>query len=374
MNKERNTSPRIDGRARYLSLDGLRGASTIGVVILHYAYWNLKVVALNLLADSILTLFFVLSSFLITSILFGILEKKAGFRNYYIRRGLRIYPAYYVFLLVFIGIIPWFLHNKTVLSTSYYQENLGWFLSFTQNFMVLRQPLEMLTENISLLHSWSLAVEEQFYLVWPLVLYLIPSKGRIPLFAGLVFLSIGARFVYKELWELPGYQVHAQLLSRVDAFGLGALLALALREGKNSGAYALAVRSKSFFVIMMVIVSVMLFAALSGWVSPSIYFGTLVSLFCVRIIYWCVGTNNWFSGIMQNKYLVFVGKISYGWYLVHFPIMWIVMEYMKVSEKGLGNLLLGFVVYAVISFVAAILLWQWVEKPFFKLKSKFTYH
>src|SRR4030095_6040377 len=108
--------------------------------------------------------------FLITNILLGSLNSRGYFKNFYGRRILRIFPLYYLSLILFLYVVP--AIDPNILNMHYYQEHQFWFWAYLQNW-----PLILLNDvNANALnHYWSLAIEEQYYLIWPIIVAIIKT-------------------------------------------------------------------------------------------------------------------------------------------------------------------------------------------------------
>ena len=178
-------------RSHYPALDGLRGVAILLVVFYHffdftnYFFWGWLGV----------DLFFVLSGFLITNILLRTLYQPDFLRNFYVRRILRIFPLYYFALILILVVLPFF--QSLHLDLSYYQENQAWFWIYLQNWLFVFKPLH---GSKLLLHFWSLAVEEQFYLIWPIIILLVRRpKTLLAIVGGFLLLVMTTRLL---LWIL----------------------------------------------------------------------------------------------------------------------------------------------------------------------------
>ena len=146
-------------RDYFPALDGLRGVACVLVVVYHlFPFFN-QYLFFGWMAMDI---FFVLSGFLITDILMKTFGQKNYLRNFYARRLLRVFPLYYTTLILFFFILPGI--GRLPVSLDYLIQNQLYFWLFLQNWLLIFKP----GTSDALNHLWSMAVEEQFYLLWPI--------------------------------------------------------------------------------------------------------------------------------------------------------------------------------------------------------------
>ncbi len=173
---------------RILELDALRGLACLAIFIHHLAPhrfpWGWAAV----------DLFFVLSGFLITSIILNSFHERRFLGHFYMRRGLRIWPIYFLTVLLLAAATP-------ILPRPYDSYGLPYLLTYTQN-VPLYWSYKAPQFTSYLMHTWSLAIEEQFYLIWPLLVCLVGRRGVVPLSLALLFASVWARAHGFHWWLL----------------------------------------------------------------------------------------------------------------------------------------------------------------------------
>ena len=351
-------------------LDGVRALAVAAVLVHHFG--GPLPLSLNQIWWGTLgvRLFFVLSGFLITGILLRsreLAEASGGSRSsatwqFYVRRSLRIFPIYYLVIAICaaINIPP-------------VRELLGWLLTYTLNIQCALQG--WFPDNVS--HFWSLAVEEQFYLVWPWLVLFAPRKwlARLTLMtvvAGLMFrlsmVPLGATWT-------AGYVLP---FAALDALGLGALLAISANPKFSNSVlraffarYALPASVLGYGLVVLLwyvgVESLECYSALSDTTS---------ALFFV----WLVGSAaRGFRGpagaILQCRPFLYCGKISYGIYVYHMfatMVMVKILSLFGARYSAHGWLDFGFVTAATI--IMASLSWYLFEQPISSLKRYFAYN
>jgi peptidoglycan/LPS O-acetylase OafA/YrhL len=304
-------------------LDGLRGVAILLVLLFHcftatIAPWR-YVVDLGWCG---VDLFFVISGFLITGILLDTRGSTHFFRNFYVRRTLRIFPLYYAVLIVFFaGVAITRVHWG-----GYLQEHAAWFFLYMQNLLMVRDGMPAPAGMLN--HTWSLAVEEQFYLVWPWLVAWVPRKGILWVALFGVVVSVALRNIHPEQ---PFSYVFP--LARMDGLLLGAIVALLIR----SRPHALLRWAPPVALVSSVGAVVVLFSAGGTHLKlePIIRYGyLLLDVFFAALLPLLYATGNGpglFQRVLSWRGFVFFGKYSYGIYLLH----GIVQEpVMKAMHKG----------------------------------------
>ena len=324
--------------------------------------------------------FFVLSGYLITKIL--IIAKDVGLRqgqtrvniafDFLFRRTLRIFPAYYFYLIMIMVLLP--------VGGMYLRNHAAMFFLYLSNFQMYA---DQFWGQFATPHLWTLAVEEQFYVGWPWLILFIPNKHLPKLFYVLIASGILYRFffyIYEPSAATKEVPYTILTLSCLDGFGFGALLAYQhiFKKAKNP------VLTKIFYAIIPVYV----ITSMVGTNIFSISFGRVfVAIFAMFCIEGSVnGFKNWFGRFLQSKPIVYMGKISYGIYLYHLfasLLFWRGFEKVSIFCKSVGlNVapfikllalpLFNFVLYTLITVGLASASWYLLERPANRLRRRIT--
>ncbi len=321
------------------ALDGLRAFAIILVMMSHS---NFRLFGNGGIG---VTLFFALSGFLITTLLLEEFEKNKNisFKAFYIRRTFRLFPALYVLLLVIT--LYSFVFNPIkfpeilpeIIASSLYVYNFAWVWNI---------------KPVILYHTWSLGVEEQFYLLWPLLLYFFIKNKALKL--ATYFLIIIILFLWViNIFNLLNIQFFKILSSIFDeSIFLGCLLAILRWRGKLNCVI-------HRFWLFFCVISIVLIGAVSnemlGNFNPTLH--KLVGVFaCVIILHLINSSNGIDYTIFSNRIMVYLGKISYSLYLWHLPVFRIFALHSTLIPR------VSFVSKIFVSFFFALLSWYLVEK------------
>jgi peptidoglycan/LPS O-acetylase OafA/YrhL len=353
------TSPTAN-RPHYPALDGLRGLAILLVVFYH----NFGFINYFFFGWLGVDLFFVLSGFLITDILLKTKSDPHYLRNFYGRRVLRIFPIYYLVLVIFLLIIPSL--KLDIINVDYYKTHQLWLWVYLQNWLYIFRPVP--PDSLSLSHLWSLAVEEQFYLIWPFVILLIGKVKPLFLFMlTLLLLVITARLLVwlYHIEKIAYFNLYT--FSRIDGICIGSMMAL-LRQmnprflQKNIAMIVLALAGLNFiFYFFNNAYSFSFpFLAIIGYTTFAVVFGILVNE--------AVNNNKTIALLFDNSIMKFFGRISYGLYIFHWPIYLILSKLMV----NLPNLLTS-VIATIIATIFSWLSFEFFEAKILKLKKNFKY-
>ena len=292
-------------------------------------------------------LFFVLSGFLITGILVDTRQSPHYFRNFYIRRCLRIWPLYYSLLVFMFVLVPWLRPSEA--HTVFDKSSPWWaYPLFLQNFLV-RNP----TGAAGLLAvTWSLAIEEQFYLVWPWVVRY--SSLAVVRRVAIVVVCISP--LLRLYLSHHDVNLYTNVFCRLDGLMAGALLAMAVRsEGFLPSTFVrrawIALAVAAFFACALEAVN-------ARWIVFS-----LSAAASAAFVYLAMFSRRpWFRAVMTNRFLVYTGIISYGLYLLH-KIPFDLLKTPRLQQPPLWTLPVGLAA----CFVLAALSWNLLERPFLNL-------
>jgi peptidoglycan/LPS O-acetylase OafA/YrhL len=290
---------------RMPQLDGLRAFAVAGVIVHHYGP-NLP--HSNLGASGVI-LFFVLSGFLITGILLQCRRIVASgesrllvTRQFYARRFLRIFPVFYLTIAVYL-----------VVGGTHFRNTAWWHALYLSNIYFAK--LGHWDGIVS--HFWSLAVEEQFYLVWPWAMLFLPKRALIPFTALVVLAGVGFRLA-ATMAGLNEIACSSLTFAQFDSLGTGALLAMCMNDD-----YVRPERRRGFAPGLIVIGVISIVVAFIPVAAHVVLRGTFLqvgfeSLFVVLVAASAIGIKGWIGRLLTNRFLAYVGTISYGIYVYHY--------------------------------------------------------
>jgi len=357
-------------------LDGLRGIAVLMVIVFHYfsltataAFCdiNLYVFKLTKFLSSGVDLFFVLSGFLLGGILINNINSKNYFKTFYIRRFCRILPLYFLLIIicvVLVYVFPVF---------NFFEGEIPFvsYLTFTQNFFMGK--IGFMGSDV-LAITWSLAVEEQFYLFLPLIIFVTRSKNL----HGVVFFFVLCSILFRTLFPgINGVWNLAFILHRMDSLFIGVSTFMIYSEylkRRNDVFY-----NKSLNVILILIIAVLLVGIL-------LYFANIVSLSNIKftwiaffyasiILFVLINKDKKIINIIDNKLLGFIGKISFGIYIYHQLIIHIIFQFMRNTKPVLNNyndlilILTAFLFTVLISFIS----YTFFERKIINIGLKYKY-
>ena len=348
-----------------LSLDGLRG---IAVLLVLWGHTPPELLGkINQLLNHVLQpgsfgvdVFFVLSGFLITRILLADRGKPKALKNFLIRRFLRIFPIYYLVILVLLFIAP----GEYLVYSFFYISNY-YFAIVGDNPDLFRTPLS---------HGWSLAVEEHYYLFWPLVVMWLPiARSRAFALWGIIPFAIIAAIVTVLIFnaELADRLIYRGSHYRALSLSVGALFAYQERWLRADLKRLWLIIALFILPGLIIVPAGEFIEALDRFkpVSKLIGFGTLSAGVVLAVLAIDTATSP-IKRILNNAPLRFIGRISYGLYLYHFPIFVLLFGLRWFPEDEAPTLTDAALAWLVTG-VVAVASFYLFEKPLLKLKNRF---
>lgn len=336
----------FQGQKKFQALDGLRALSILAVVWHHTASPFMHGMATYVGTHGV-TLFFAISGFLITSLLLRERDRRGhiSFKDFYIRRALRIFPLYFGVLLIYAVLVAIFERDSA--AGRMFWHNLPYFLTYTSNLFV---PLD---GRVIFYFAWSLAVEEQFYLIWPCVLTLTSTPARATWALGAVLLACVTLVVSGRM--------NANTLP-LAILG-GAWLSLLLHQRRSHEFLVRFLRQPVFVGALAVFTAI----ALS---TPQIPAYVVHGLFVLWVGVAVLAKPQGWVQMLETRPMVFVGTVSYGVYMLH-------MLAKNAAERVLRHLgdwdspLALFAFTLAVALVLARLSHVYYEQPFIRLKARF---
>lgn len=359
------------------SLDGLRGYGFLLVFCAHYFYptelahpqtLRLKfLTSLYSLAVFAVPTFFVLSGYLIGGILYDTRQRPGYFKVFYSRRVLRVFPVFYLTLLAILG----FLLAKGIVP------NFRFWSHFLYIQNLLPSTVGHQTLPVTTVHFWSLAVEEQFYLIWPVIVWWFPQKNRLlKVTLALIAGCFAFRLMAPMLASTPG-AISGATPMHADAILLGVALALVRQDSLFER-----IKYCAKWIVLCGGVSVVCLANWkgTGWIATfrGLQIGLpIVHITAAALIVAVVEEGSLLSRICRVRWACWLGNLSYSLYVFHFVYAHFFLsvlpaklcEYMRNSFAVLTSGLLAFALTLTLSVLSMLL----VEGPIIRLKRHVRY-
>ena len=327
--------------------------------------------------------FFVLSGFLLTPILIEMranLNNRDFFVHFYGRRALRIFPLYYSYLLVVAIVSYWVLsvYGQSILQVQLdrFIRQLPWTMTYTYDFY---HASIYFKDTFFATHFWSLAIEEQFYLLWPLAIFLIPGRHLKnflllvivagPIMRFLLALIIDAHTL--PLLHRTDLAIYVLPFSHFDAFAIG-------------GYFALYGKSRSGYLVWLSIALVLILGMATSWLSArhiqwdefgyaqfmrdsyKYVWGYSVMNFMFAYMLVHVRDKAFMPALFENRFLVYLGTISYGLYVFHFPVLLLAYSTMQSFPQ-----ILQISTALLVTIMISIASYELMEKRFINLKDNY---
>ena len=365
------------------ALDGLRGIAILLVLFHHFTIYRPEtgidrwIAAVPLFSWAGVDLFFVLSGFLITGILLDSRDSDRYFTSFYMRRSLRIFPLYYLVIFLALVILPLLPALHTVLAGPYADPPAWPYWVYLTNFSVADRGLVHGWIDV----AWSLAIEEQFYIVWAVVVFLCSPRWIGWLCAAIVLAEPVARTLAVGQQVKPE-AVYFLTWFRLDGLAAGALLAWAWRRGSMPALSRWTLPVAAIGVLGLV--AIVYEAGHGWWWSPrmqQVGFSLIVMTAAAMLVAAVVKpADSAWPRMLSAGWLRAFGKYSYCLYLIHLPVMRAVRAYAFdpfsndaltiVPWIGQG---LFYVAATAPAFALAWISWRVFEAPILSLKARFPY-
>jgi peptidoglycan/LPS O-acetylase OafA/YrhL len=356
-------------RKRFESLDGIRALSCLAVIKAHTMTRRFHPRLFGQTAGFGVDMFFVISGFLIVTLLIRERERygKVNLRKFYARRAIRIFPIYYILIFTVMA-LSWFGSRWAPGSWEFYRVAFPVLLTYTQTFFFVRVGLFYAT--------WSLAMEEQFYLVWPTIERLSRQSARWLILTGMIvinlLLGLGAfdgffEWIYNDpKLRLPHYYLGTTFCPIL----LGVALAYLLHDRRTFSLiyHVIGWRWSPYMVLAILFVTTELLPLqLRGW--PRFVINVLFALLIGSLV---VREDHYARRLLTLPIMLRLGVISYGMYLYH---TWVIATE-RVAIRGLGlsrpPQLMMFVIAAAGTILVAELSYRFIERPLLNLKQRFA--
>ena len=361
----------------------LNGIRFIAVLLVLLDHWLVPILPIPL-GHLGVVIFFVLSGFLITRILFLNADEIQNTRSsawpkilrFIYRRSLRIFPIY--FILLFIGLI---------FNISNFKELWLWLISYTPNFYIMVKGQWLGTWD----HLWSLAVEEQYYLIFPYFILFLNKKNYVRLFFIMLSLGILSRtyfYIYQShIIKEDMYMINeVNPISVLDAFGIGGFLAYLYHYKSNLFKKILFSHYLTLLTLCFYILSLYL-SYRSIYTYDNIYYIVLRTIFASIFSFYLIGnsiilSDNKFNLILENRVIIYLGSISYGIYLYHNLVfnyyhlngntIWgfLSKNFTYLNSLNSESIILKFVINFLLLIGIASFSWFFIEKQINRFKNR----
>jgi peptidoglycan/LPS O-acetylase OafA/YrhL len=370
---------------RIPELDGLRGLAILLVVISHYigsaehaplGFWKHHALTALSIGWSGVDLFFVLSGFLIGGILLDAREAPNYFRTFYIRRIHRILPIYYLWIVIYgalVGGAVWLLPGRYPVAAKDLLQ-IPLYVLFLQNMHYTLTPFQRNWFSV----TWSLAVEEQFYLLAPPLIRFLSLRRMVWVLTATICLAPMLRLLVFRYVPQGNYAAVLTMPCRADALAFGILIAMAWREGEFRGFL-----EAQGLLLQRVLLGLLLgVAGLLYWLVRPINTVTILAGYTwLAFFYGCLlvvvlsQTQGWVAGVMRWRMLRRLGVVSYCVYIVHDTLNQLLHRIVLhappqiYNVKGVGVSLLALAV----TLGVASLSWRYFEKPLIGRGHSYSY-
>jgi peptidoglycan/LPS O-acetylase OafA/YrhL len=362
------------------SLDGIRGLA-IGLVLLWHGLFSTgahpnhplvsRIISLGRLSWSGVDLFFVLSGFLIGGILLDAAESKRYFSTFYLRRVHRIAPLYAA-VLAFVFLAPFAMRNLGVTGILN-RIPLPYYLVFLQNVWMAKNG--SFGSNI-LGVTWSLAVEEQFYLTLPFTIRYVRRSRLGWIVGGMIGGAPLIRVLLNHTGTTGTFASYVLLLSRADALGLGVATALLVR---NPRVWEKVARNRKYVYTALgatlLAVVALLLSRFTAFTNDVLGLEYLLLAWLYFLLLLATLLNRQLDAVFSTRTLRYLGTIAYGLYLLHYGCFWAVRGIAsRFCQEQSGWMVLSVSVAGIgMAMALAALSWEYLEKPLVEWSHRYRY-
>lgn len=339
-------------------LNGLRAIAALSVMWGHvfqstFGNWGIEGCSLPVVADGV-TMFFVISGFLITYLLLNEEQRshKVNIAKFYMRRILRIWPIYYLYLVIAVSV-----------ASQWGDPSIGYYLLFGANI-----PFILAVGIWPIVHYWSIGVEEQFYLFWPWIVKSTHGRNKrlLAISIGICIMWLICKWgIYLGWGHTTAYRFFA--VTRFDCMMLGAIGAILYFTGSKWFGRLTGNRPLGLICLALLVASQLWADVVPAPIRPQVI--ALLSLACIMSQLHRPLIN------LENRVCDFVGKISYGIYVIH-PLLIFLLSglYRNIGLQLPAGLDIA-VIYLLVTALTISIAWlsyRYFESPFLRLKSRFA--
>ncbi len=360
---------------RIPELDGLRGIAILLVISFHYIN-NQLFHSENIIGKALgkatsfgwvgVDLFFILSGFLIGTVLIRSKNSKNYFSTFYIRRIVRIIPNYFLLIIIFLILtaIPYFSSNYFLTGNNILPA-WSYFAMMHNIYMALQNNMG----NVAMSVTWSIGIEEQFYIIFPFIVYFLKDKWLPFLMTACIVLAIIFRMQFHN-WIPPYVLLHC----RMDAISFGVLVAWFNYH------YDLKEAVDKFYkpLILIMVLDILICAFLYyKYADLGNIRNTLFGIFfSISLVIALTRSNSLYAAFLRNNILRWVGSISYSLYLFHYMILGI-LHHLFGNTNGIGIANLKDVIITVLALISSLLfsyfLFRRLETPMVNFGKRYKY-
>jgi peptidoglycan/LPS O-acetylase OafA/YrhL len=365
---------------RIPALDGLRGIAILAVFFRHYAgglektatatAWHVLGMVFNF-GWSGVDLFFVLSGFLITGILYDTEGRPGYYKNFYVRRVLRIFPPYYLLAVIYLSL-------TSVLAAHWKWGQLSFLVYLGYPLALIWPGLAEVSPVVRITHLWSLCAEEQFYMLWPWTIARLRSGTailRACLALGVVTLLLRIAICVTGWVDINW--THDFLGCRMDALAVGAAIAIAVRGPLRDTIVNWA--PVVFFSSTAIVIAICFLRRTTDHIDPAIAtIGfSFIALGYGALLTLALRQGTWLERVLSLGVLRIFGKYSYAMYLFDFPLTVLLSPKRDYFIAAVHSYAIGSGVFLVFCLLVNLLVaaasFHFVESPIMRLKTRFNY-